>query len=715
MRAVVVPRSLASAIVCSLIGFLGAGVALDLRAQTNEALPAVTNVLQLSDVAAQNPSVGYAIQLAGTVWWVDPATGRFVLHDSSGAEQLDVNASALSSIRPGERVRIEGNATITRSGAGFTIGARGPVVDNNGVHAAVEKSGTVFLRAGFQPLGVEWFNGVEKYTLEVGYEGPDLPRQSIPDSALFRAAGVSPDGTTNFVNGLDYRCFEGPWDALPDLEALPPAKSGISTNFDLRLISRPEHVALRFSGWLKVPRDGFYTFYSRSDDGSRVFAGTDTCAITAVGDGRLAAFPAARRIAVGQPLGEGGDCRWAEVEGTVKFASEQGSGVVLELTSGTGRMRVEVVNGSGLSPAALLNHQVRVVGVCQSTATADGQKVAGALLASDQQNVQVIEPPHEMGEGTAPGAVPLPLLTTAVEVHHLRREDAERGYPVRLRGIITCVFPEHQAFTIEDDTRGLYVEDLSDSRSSPAQVGEYVEVEGTTDPSRFAPIVSARRVRSLGAGRLPEPVHPTWDQLMNGSLDAQYVELRGVITAVQPPMMTLFTEGGVIKIEVRANGVDAAQLGHYEDALVRLRGCLLATWDYLTHQVKMGAIKIYTADITVDQPAPVDLFSDPRQDRGGIAILRSASRRFSAGKGGRAGRGGARRGVFHDARRQGRALSGQATARRGCGGYGGSGGFSGFVEQCRAGAARGRGAQGGRRAAARGAQTRGGRFGARGQ
>jgi hypothetical protein len=54
-------------------------------------------------------------------------------------------------------------------------------------------------------------------------------------------------------------------------------------------------------------------------------------------------------------------------------------------------------------------------------------------------------------------------------------------------------------------------------------------------------------------------------------------------------------------------------LEHYEDALVRVRGCLLASWDYVTHEVKVGEIRIYGADISVDQPAPADLFAIPRK------------------------------------------------------------------------------------------------------
>jgi hypothetical protein len=97
---------------------------------------------------------------------------------------------------------------------------------------------------------------------------------------------------------------------------------------------------------------------------------------------------------------------------------------------------------------------------------------------------------------------------------------------------------------------------------------------------------------------------------MSGSLDAQYVEVAGVVTAVQTNLLTLLTSGGIVKIELRANGVnEAAELKRFENALARVRGCLFASWDYITHQVRMGEIRIYGADIFIDQPAPADLFS----------------------------------------------------------------------------------------------------------
>lgn len=567
----------------------------------------VTNVLQVVRLSSERGHLSHTIHLEGTVWWANPAQGRLVLKDESGAAELEMNLGG-QPVEPGQRVRVEGNGTIARRGAGFRIGANGSVVDNNGIHGMAEKSGVVYLKAGRHPIRVDWFNGVEKYGLEVEYEGPGLPRQKIPDAALFRMQVNSTLGTSNWVNGLDYRCYEVPGEVLADFSRQPAIKSGTTTNFDLSVMSRPEHVGLQFTGFLEVPRDGLYTFYTTSDDGSQLFVGEPSLHLEVVGRSE---FPEPRHMVIGQTLREGEDGQWAEVEGKVTFVNEQPDGVKLELSAGADRMRVEIADGSQLPAAALLNSRIRAVGFCQSADTADGQRVPGVLLVPGGKEIELRETRPEAVENMSTTAGALPVLTTASEVHRLKREDAQRGYPVKMRGVVTCVLPERQAFVLQDSTRGLYVEDHSEIRSGPPQIGEFMEVEGVTDPSLFAPIVHAQQLSNLGEGHLPTPVYPTWDQLLNGSLDAQYVEIQGIITAVQTDGVTLLTQGGRIKLALRVTGLKPETLAHYEDALVRLRGCLLASWDYVTHEVKVGEIRIYGADLTVDQPAPADLFAIP--------------------------------------------------------------------------------------------------------
>ena len=596
-------------------------------------LEPVTNVLQVVKRAAQNPNTAYSIHLQGDVLWADPARGELVLRDASGTEQLQMDLRG-QSVQPGQRVRLDGVGTIAVRASGFQLGIMGPVVDDDGIHIMTERSGSVYLRAGLHPLRVDYFNGPEGYGLKVEYQGPGLPRQDIPDAALFRVPPGAADSTTpvqhinaatKFLAGLDYACYPAPGEALPDFGQMTALKTGTVSNFNLGVLVQPEHVGLRFTGWLQVPRDGLYTFYLTSDDGSQLSLAEPPFYCEAVGPAQL---PEPRPMTIGQIWTET-DYQRVVVQGKVTFVSERSDGWTLELTAETGSLQMELaeVGGAGippegfgqgarataLKPAGLMNSWVQVVGLCKKAYDVAGQKVGGILLVSGRHEIQILRPSELAPLPTSSRMSSPPMLTRAEEVHQLSREEAKRGYPVKLRGVVTCLLPERQAFTIQDASRGIYVQDYSPSRVVPPKIGNFVEIEGKTDSGLFAPIVGIDRVQVLGVGRLPQPVHPAWDQLLNGSLDGQYVELQGIIASVNTNGVTLLTGGGPIRLDLRVVGMQTADLDRYEDAVVRLRGCLFASWDYLTHQMKMGEIRIYGAEISVDQPAPADLFAIPRK------------------------------------------------------------------------------------------------------
>jgi len=215
----------------------------------------------------------------------------------------------------------------------------------------------------------------------------------------------------------------------------------------------------------------------------------------------------------------------------------------------------------------------------------------------------------------------MPVLTSVDEIRPLKREKAALGYPVKLRGVVTCVVQYQNGFVIQDGTHGVYVVNSKPTNDLP-QVGNYLEVEGKTDRGSFAPVVRARHLNFLGGGKLPEPVQPSWDQLMVGSLDDQWVEIKGVVErATSHPAgyingwsrMMLRTVGGTIWVDVQMAGMKSKDLEDYENALVRLRGCLFAVLNASTRQVEAGHVRLYANDIIVDEPAPVDLFSVPKK------------------------------------------------------------------------------------------------------
>ncbi|MHC4990970.1 MAG: alpha-L-fucosidase [Planctomycetota bacterium] len=73
--------------------------------------------------------------------------------------------------------------------------------------------------------------------------------------------------------GVSFEYFEGEWDVLPAFDRLAPVKSGVAPGFDLAPRNRAERFAFRYQGFIEVPCDGVYRFFTVSDDGSRLYIG----------------------------------------------------------------------------------------------------------------------------------------------------------------------------------------------------------------------------------------------------------------------------------------------------------------------------------------------------------------------------------------------------------------------------------------------------------
>jgi len=646
-----------------------------------------TPLAELRRVAASRAGIVCAARLEGVVLSASPARGLLALQDDSGAALVEM-AFPDQAVRPGQEVSLAGNWAV----AGPRLSPRTTaLVDNDGIHAMTQQSGAIYLPAGRHAVYLPWFNLVSPLGLEVYVEGPGLARQRVPDSALVHAQVAPAGGAVEWVKGLRYRAYAGAWLRVPDWGQLDPVHEGIADNFDPTLAGQADDAGLTFQGYLEVPRDGAYAFSTVSDDGSLLYLGDQPPRLEIIGTNAL---PVPLRIAARQILRAEQENSWSEVEGTVTFVTEQEGALELELSSGTGRMRLEVADGGGGSPLLLLNGRLRARGICQSTYTPDGQQVAGTLLVPALRDLELLEvaPEHwvdipvspiglpagsnapaagnplvhlrgkvcacapgqsvtvadasgqalvetsqtppvgvgsevevlgqwsragtnrvlcggycrEMPPGTPEDAKRLPRLTTIEQVKRLSRDEAQRGYPVKIRGVITA--PQIGGFFIQDATWSIYVRLQDPAGTEPQRAGDYWEVEGVTF-AEFAPNVSARRAARLGAGTLPEPLHPTWDQLINGSLDTQYVEVQGVVTGVESNELALLTPAG--KVSVELSEAQPPALKRYENALVRLRGCVIPGRDTTTQQVKLGHLRLSNFSVNVDEPAPADPFAAP--------------------------------------------------------------------------------------------------------
>ncbi len=75
--------------------------------------------------------------------------------------------------------------------------------------------------------------------------------------------------------GLAYTYYEinKPMSVLPDFSKLDPAKSGIIEKVKLGKQEKEDYWAMQYDGFIRIPKQGMYSFYLNSDDGSKLFIG----------------------------------------------------------------------------------------------------------------------------------------------------------------------------------------------------------------------------------------------------------------------------------------------------------------------------------------------------------------------------------------------------------------------------------------------------------
>ena len=177
----------------------------------------------------------------------------------------------------------------------------------------------------------------------------------------------------------------------------------------------------------------------------------------------------------------------------------------------------------------------------------------------------------------------LPVLTQAAQIRRLTSTEAQRQYPIRLRGVLTYYVPALRLTFFQDSTAGIYVNILG--APPEAHMGDLVEVRGVSGAGFFAPEVENPEIRVLGKGSLPPARRFALENLLSGEQDSQFVEVRGIVHSARiesmllahrqegPPALALVIAAGRNKFKAWITNFDrAANYASLIDAHVAVRG-----------------------------------------------------------------------------------------------------------------------------------------------
>lgn len=163
----------------------------------------------------------------------------------------------------------------------------------------------------------------------------------------------------------------------------------------------------------------------------------------------------------------------------------------------------------------------------------------------------------------------LETLTTVAQIRSLSLTESDRGYPVKLRGIIMYCSPHDRPYCFfQDDTGGIFIH----RQDQFFEAGTMVDVEGVTRQGAFAQdVASDATITPIGTGTLPEPDGDSPYYILTGKKISTWVRFEGLVQAAYLVNngthigleLTLQAYGSTIKVNVNHDRVPENLFGAY--------------------------------------------------------------------------------------------------------------------------------------------------------
>jgi signal transduction histidine kinase len=242
---------------------------------------------------------------------------------------------------------------------------------------------------------------------------------------------------------------------------------------------------------------------------------------------------------------------------------EQSPGNRLVIQQGKRQLRIYTTQTNPLPPGSA----VEVLGLLELEGSALVLRLAHARFA-----------PKEIARESAPPTVAFDEnnpVTQISKIEEILKIQPDQPFAVKIRGVITYIDPNLVEWYLQDGSHSIIVQNQAGSGLRPfaQQEGSYVELRGTVWGSRWIGIQPTALATILGKGRMPEALQHSWDYLMTGKDDTQWVKLEGIVVALENQRLTLNIKGRQVIATV--NGMDAPSQGRLLGSYVRLSGVCL--------------------------------------------------------------------------------------------------------------------------------------------
>jgi len=273
------------------------------------------------------------------------------------------------------------------------------------------------------------------------------------------------------------------------------------------------------------------------------------------------------------------DCQRVELECDVLSGRATGNNrFELDAALGTRIFRVSGTISKRTSFIQLLAHaRIRLRGVPLTTYYPSGEIYSLTVYSSGQGDLEVLQ--GQVGNSGPPpikgASESLPTLRTIGSIKALSNHDADRGYPVQIKGVVTNWDADLDWLILEDATGGIFVH--PPEHGVPGlSFGASVEVDGTSLGGSFAPVVRPDAVRVLGRAPLPKPAHIHPSEGFTALDENRWTELEGIVREVSldpfKGTKLILADGPSAFQVIFHTSAPVEDLGRLVDCRVRVRG-----------------------------------------------------------------------------------------------------------------------------------------------
>lgn len=348
--------------------------------------------------------------------------------------------------------------------------------------------------------------------------------------------------------------------------------------------------------------------------------------IRSLGAGEL---PAARLVSLEQLAYGSLDAQRVSVEGVVRSARQDWGHLLLEIASGTGRLKLRVLEYRADLETNLVAARIKAAGVVGTHYNTRRQLTGFHLFVPRADDLEVID--------TAlrdPFSTPVQLSSTLLNYTPARFA----GRRARIQGIVTLHWPGRALF-VSDESGGCRVEPTV---ATPLGPGDRVDVVGFPARDGYTPVLEDAIVRRTGSGPVPAAARLTVEQVLSGAFDKQLIELEAGLVGEETgaggqPVLLLQAAGKVFPARLppllqsgpadppatgRASPLirrPAPFVGWLPDSRVRVRGVCVAQLD---ERLQPSAFELWlpSADDATLLARPAGWWK-PRLARGAVALL----------------------------------------------------------------------------------------------